>query len=64
MGKHSSIQLQANCSLILLLALSLAVTGPVRQVLLGLLWSNRLMPRSGMAKPMAHEMSMLVQWHI
>jgi len=37
MGKYGSIQLQANCSLIVLVALSVAVTGPVRQVLLGLL---------------------------
>jgi hypothetical protein len=64
MGKYGSIQLQANCSLILLLALSMAVNGPVRQVLLGLLWSNWLMPTSGMAKPMAHEMNLLPQWHI
>lgn len=37
LGKYGNIQLEEICSLILLLTLSVAVTEPVRKILLGLL---------------------------
>lgn len=40
LGKYGNSQLEVNCNLILLLTLSVAVTEPVRQVMVGLLWSN------------------------